>query len=347
MYSWFALLFKASYCRMLFRADTWRGAWLNLRRAHKDRRARKQLANLAILCLVPFLCLVYLGWVLRGSPLIVIPILVPIFVWQRLRSKRRREEANLLRRQNESHRELSREETQLFRQYFADMALIYAVMLDRAGSERYLREKVLPEGIEITTRRVHLELLKSRGLWDKMAQRDREAIMMPDGGWNAEWIEYLVMGFEPLRLLRWLLRVDYYLPVIGRQMRFDYKTANEIVRDAQKLFGGKEIVSASMIETGKKAAEQFYNRCIAEQIYRGYVEAKDEHSSQVAERIASQYADKQHEDLVLGVKLVSEVSKEGLEWATMLSRRRLGFLHWTLISMDRGMPPEPPYKFQP
>jgi hypothetical protein len=347
MYSWFALMFKASYWRMLFRAETWRGAWLNLRRAHKDRRARKQLRSLAMLCLAPVLCLVYLAWVLRGSPFIVVPILVPIFVWQWFRSKQRQEEANRLRKQNEAHDELTEEESRLFRQYFAEVALIYAVMLDRAGSERYLRDKELPEGVEVTTRRVHLELLKSRGLWDKMAQRDREAMMMPDGGWNNEWIEYLIMGFEPLRLLRWLLRIDFYLPVIGRQMRFDYKMANEIVRAPQKLLEAKEIASASMMETGKKAAEQFYNRCMAEQIYRGYVEARDEHSSEVAVRIATDYADKQHEDLVLGVKLVSEVSREELEWATMLSRRRVGFLHWTMIALDNGMPPGVPYKFQP
>jgi hypothetical protein len=332
---------------MLVRADTWRGAWLNLRRAHKDRRARKQLIQLAWACLIPFVCLAYAIWIFRVNALVVIPILIPIFIWQAIRGKERREQAEAQRRQSNPHRELDPQQMDAFRAYFADVALIYAVMLDRAGSERYVQEKVLPEGIEITTRRVHLDVLKSTGLWDKMDQRDREAMMAPDGSWSRDWIEHLTMGFEPLRLLRWLLKVDSFLPNIGQQLRFDYKLANEIVRAPEKLRSGKAVVQTSVIEVGRRAAEGFYNRCIAEQIHRGYVEPKDEHSSQVAARIATSMADKQHEDLVLGVKLVSEASRDELIWATMLARRRLGFFHWTLVAMNNGAPPEPPYKFQP
>lgn len=347
MYSFFALLFKASYWQMLFRAETWRSAWLSLRRVHKDRRARKHLRQLAMLCVAPVLCFAYLCWIFSAGALFILPVLIPLFVWQHLKSRKRREEARLLREEKETHKVLSKEQTESFRQYFADMALIYAVMLDRAGSERYLKEKILPEGIEVTTRRVHLDLLKSNGVWDKMAQGDREAMMMPDGEWGVEWIDHLIMAFEPLRLLRWMLRIDFQLPVVGRQMRFDYKLANEIVRAPGRLLEGKEVATPAMLETGKRAAEHFLNRCVAEQIHRGYVEALDQHSSEAAARIAASLGANQHEDLVLGVKLVSEASRAELEWATMLSRRRAGFLHWTLVAMDRGTPPTSPYRCQP
>ncbi len=332
---------------MLFRVDTWREGWLSLRRAHKDRRARKHLRQLAWLVLVPFLCLAYIGWIVGQRLIFVVPVLLVIFGWKAWSHHKKEGSLSLLPPHKPLYRVLTSQEQAGFRQYFADMALIYAVMLDRAGSETYLRNKVLPEGVEVTTRRVHLDLLKSRGLWDRMAQCDREAMMMPDGQWNPGWIEQLLMGFEPLRLMRWILRVDFHLPVVGRQLRFDYKLANEIVRAPGKLYDGKELITVSQMETAQRAAESYYNRCIAERIFRGDAEAANEESSRIAASVANLYRNKQHEDLVLGVKLVSETSSQELEWATMVSRRRMGFFHWTMIALERGTPPEPPYKFQP
>jgi len=332
---------------MLLRLDTWREAWLSLRRAHKDRRARKHLRQLAWLVLVPVICIAYIAWIVGQRLLMVVPILAVIFGWRAWSHRRKEASLSLLPPPKPVYRELTPDEKAAFRRYFADVALIYAVMLDRAGSETYLRSKVLPEGVEVTTRRVHLDLLKSRGIWDKMAQEDREALIVPDGEWNPGWIEYLLMGFEPLRLMRWILRLDFHLPVVGRQLRFDYKLANEIVRAPAKPYEGKDLVSPSMMDTARQAAENYYNRCVAERIYRGDVEAANEESSRIADRVATRYRNKQHEDLVLGVKLVSETSSEDLNWATMVSRRRVGFFHWTMIAMERGTPPDPPYRFQP
>ena len=102
-----------------------------------------------------------------------------------------------------------------------------------------------------------------------------------------------------------------------------------------------------MLETASYSTEQYYNRCLVEEINRGRAEPKDEESAEIARQVATEFGGKQHEDFVLEDKLVSEASPEKLKWATQLSRRRLGFLHWTMLAMKRGAPPEPSYKFQP
>jgi len=347
MYSLFALLFKATYWRMLLRRDTWREAWLSVKRVHKDRRARRHVGQIVWLAMIPLLCLAYLAWIIRLNMLVILPILVPIFWWQARRNRPQEAVLSIVPTRNPVYRILSEEEQRKFRAYFVEVTLLYAVMLDRAASETYLAEKVLPEGYEVTTRRTHLDLLKANGLWERMDQLDREAMMLPDGHWHPEAINLTIIGLEPLRLLRWILRVDFYLPVIGQQLQLDYKLAHELVRAPQKLTESKELVTLSMMEKGKLAAEYFYNRCVAERIVRGYVEASSEDSMKTALEVATSFAGNQHEDFVLGDKLVSEASREQLEWATMLSRRRAGFFHWTMLEMESGSPPSPPYKFQP
>jgi hypothetical protein len=147
--------------------------------------------------------------------------------------------------------------------------------------------------------------------------------------------------------MRWMLRIDYFLPTVGQQIRLDFSVATDIVREPQKLRSGNDLATPKAIEIGRHAAEQFYNRCVAEKISRGLSEAKDQRSLEVASDISAKLGGKQHEDLVIGDKLVSEATAEQLEWATMLSRRRLAFFHWTGEAMERGTPPPPPYKFQP
>ena len=318
---------------------------MSFQRTHKDRRARKRVIALALLIILPLLCAAYLVWVLRMS-LFATPLVLgaAVSAWQgysRYREKvKTRSEAN-------PGPQLSPLQQAEFRTYFMDLALIYAVILDRAGSERFLKTKTLPEGFEVTTRRVHLDLLKSRGAWDKMTPHDRNALITPDGEWNPAWIDNVIPAYEALRLMRWILRIDEFLPVIGKQLKFDWRSAHEIVTDPAKLLQPAKLVHLKSIETARAAAEQFYVRCIAEMIYRGDLQAKSEEAPKWAADLASKLKDKQSEDLVLGVKLVSEVSSEELRWAATLAQRRLRFLQGTLQLMEKGVPPEPPYAFNP
>jgi hypothetical protein len=347
MYSLFALLLRKSYWQMLFRKATWYEAWLNLQRVHKDRRARRQLRQLGISLIIPFVCIFYVVWIARTGAVFLIPIIVFGIWWSNHNRREDQGSLSILPEKQPAFRELSAEEHKIVRTYFAELALLYAVMLSRASSEAFLKEKVLPEGFEVISRRTHLDLLKSTGLWDKMHPDDRESMMMPDGHWEAERIHYYYPGLEPLRLLRWILRIDFYLPALGHQLQLDLKLAAELAGAPQKLLDGKDMVTLKLLNTARDSANVFFLRCYAEEITRGYQEANDPESAQWASRVTTAMAGKQHEDLVLGGKLVSEAGREELVWATRLARRRLIFLNFAGVTMNQGTAPQNGYVFLP
>jgi hypothetical protein len=341
MYSLFALLFKKSYWQMMLRASTWLEAWSSLRRVHKDSRARRQLRHFLWLLTIPILCFAYLCLVAGTRAFYVVPFIF-LIIW--LRNRHRRKNSATLHVTPQPppiHRVLTEEDRRALRTRFADLALLLAVLLDRAGSETYLRDKVLPEGVEVVSRRIHIDLLKSRNLWDTLAPPDREAIMMPDGAWSPSHVNIVVNRcFEPFRLLRWILRFDFRLPVVGKQLRFDYHSANELIRNPARLLAPADNLAGQLtlqsdLETARDAARQFLLRCYAEEVARGYIVPDQEETTQWANSVSSSMGGKQSVDFLLEENLVSEATRNQLEWATHLSRLRLHFLNWILSIEDQ------------
>ena len=341
MYSLFLLLFKKTYWQMLFSPGTWVSAGYNLRRAHKDRRALKQLGRLALLCLIPFLCIGYLAWLTSAGALFLLPVIALVgWFFRRNAGKDDQASLSIVQKPPPAHREISPEEGRVLRDYFCNLALIYAVLLDRAGSEAFLKHKVLPEGVEVVSRRIHIQLLKSHDLWDRLGQADREAMMMPDGAWEWRQINIVSARYEALRLLRWILRIDFYLPAIGQQLSFNTNLANELVRAPEKLFQGRELATQTTIETARDVAREYLIRCFAEEVNRGYTVPEKEGAKEWARDLASRLRGKQSADLVLDGKLVSETDEETLRQATQLSRIRKNYLDWTISVLDSPKAPE-------
>ena len=326
MYPLFALLFKKAYWRTLCSADAWRQAWTSLRRVHKDKRARRHLRSFAGLLLIPFLCLVYATWLLRSGAVFVLPFVIPLIWW--INRSRKKDEVllHITPQPPPLYREPTDDERCSLRAYFGRLALFYAVMAERAASEGFLKEKTLPENVEVIVRRNHIDLLRSTELWDRLAARDREAIMAPDGHWEWPLINQVSEQLEAVRLLRWIIRIDHFLPVVGRQLRADYRLAHEVVQSPQKALQGKELISAKNVETAKRAAAEFFARCLAEALSRGYYSTEDEEMQTWAKDVSESLKGRHHEDLLLGDKLVSETDEAVLRWATELSRKRLRFL---------------------
>jgi hypothetical protein len=140
--------------------------------------------------------------------------------------------------------------------------------------------------------------------------------------------------------MRWILRVDFFLPLVGQQLRGDFTIAHELVKNPEKLVATDQIVSMNSIENAREAAMQYYLRGLAEEISRGYRQATDENQKQWAQGVTQALAGKQSDDLVLGDELVSEASREQLEWATLLAYNRYHFLVWVLRLMSGEQLPE-------
>jgi hypothetical protein len=248
MYPFLLLLFRKSYWRMLLRKATWFEAWMSLTRAHKDRRARRHLLQVSLLLLAPVLLVCYGFWLIGSGAWLFVPILIPIFWWRSRRATQDDKSMRITPGPEPIVRVLSASERLALRRYFAELLVLHAVLLARAGSEGFLKEKVLPEGFEVNSRRVHLETLKSAGLWDRIAREDREAMMMPDGHWEWARINQVALALEPLRLLRWVLQIDFYLPLVGQQLKGDYAIAYELVPLVDKLLACTGPGKAAMVD---------------------------------------------------------------------------------------------------
>jgi len=186
-----------------------------------------------------------------------------------------------------------------------------------------------------------MEALRKAGVWDRMAAKDREAIMVPDGGWDWERINRYATGIEPLRLLRWILRIDFRLPTVGQQLSGDFSVAHEIVVDPQRLRCG-DFIDEEAVRAGRDDARTTLLRCIAEAITRGYQVAENEETAAWAKRVSEDLQGNQDEDFLLGDKLVSEATREQLGWATALANIRTDFLSMALELLETGRAPDGP-----
>ena len=342
MYNLFRLLFQSAFWRMLLRKGTWAEARSSLKRAHKDRRARAHLFRLAFLALVPALCIAYLAWLIGSGAIYFVPFVLPV-IWLIQRNHKKQDETSLriAPGPDSQIRKLTEEERAEVRTFLAQQALVLAVFLDRAASEAFLKQNPVPEGQEVISRRRHLELLRSIGAWERLAENDRHAMIDDNGTWEWERINRVMPILEPLRLLRWILRVDFYLPLIGEQLQLDAKIAGELVLEPAKVSKDKTVATISMIENGRNAARQFVLRCTAELISRGSEQAKDEEIRAWATQTSARLSGDHNTDLLLDNKLVSEAAEERVRWARALASTRVNFLDWTIQLLEGNVKPGP------
>jgi len=347
MQSLLTRVFRNNYFRILARKATWTEAWLSLKRAHKDKRARKHLFGLGLLLgftiVLPIICLAYLVLLIGTGAWLFLPFVLPVIWWRNRRAKEDFAPVHIAPASDPIRSTLSPDERRSLRTYFAELALIHAVFVDRTGSERFLKEKVLPEEVEVASRRMHLELLRSTGIWERLARLDREALMMPDGHWDWARINQAALAIEPLRLLRWILRIDFYLPLVGQQLVGDFSIAHDLILTPKKVLNGNDLIDEEAMCRASQAAEQNLLRCMAETITRGYQIPANDQAVRWAKEISESLHGHQDEDLVLGSKLVSEVTREQLMWATSLAKRRTEFLRQAISAMKSGQTPAPPF----
>ena len=260
MWSYFRLLFSKNYWALVRRRQFWRDCWVAARRAHKDKRARKQMRLLLTVVVTPALCLLYVGLLLASAAAMIagVPQLSAVLLigsvigWIRSRNARRENERlKLFEPEKPAEWVVSAE----LRRQVAELALVYAVMADRAGSEGFLAAKTLPEGFEVATRRVHVALLKEHGLWDHLGPDEKDLLLRPDGHWDAESAKRIsLFTLDLVRVLRWVLRVDEFLPVVGSTLEQDYTLAKEMVTEPKRLLEGTDVVTRRSLEVARDAA---------------------------------------------------------------------------------------------
>jgi hypothetical protein len=341
MWSYFRLFFSKNYWALVRRRQFWRDSWVAMRRAHKDKRARKQMRLLFTVVSTPLICVMYVALLAgaMGAMVAGVPEVGSLFViagiagWAGARGARRRAERDKLFEPEQPAEWVVSAE---LRRRVAELALVYAVMGDRAGSEGFLAVKTLPEGFEVATRRVHVSVLKEHGLWDRLGAEEKDLLLRPDGHWENEVARRTSLHtLDLVRVLRWVLRVDEFLPVVGSTLEQDYALAKELVVDPKRLFDGSEVVKRKSLEIARDAAHHYFQRCAAEGVKRGYFEPESEKNAEWSRAYSDQMAGRQSEDLLLGTKIVSEADEGAVRLATVLALRRYRLCVW-LVGVFSG-----------
>jgi len=335
MYSLVKLLFTRGYWRNLVSGEFWRRITQALPRAHKDRRARKQLRGALVLLIAPLFLLVYLFWfagVILGAGVVgiacVVFFLAAAILTEIVRRRRRLAKERLKLAANPDRRPPPPPPSPELRRELADLALLHAVFADRAGSELFLHTKVLPEGMEIITRRVQLDLLRDRGLYDRLHPDVRNLLLRADGHWTPADCSDGSLALEPLRILRWCLRVDHYLPTVGETLRLDYKLSSETVKDPDSLVRGSDFISYDTLNIAFRSTSGFMHSCFAEAVVRGLMKPATEEEATNSQRIVDEYRGNEHKDLVLGDTIVSKANDGDILHARLLAARRYHLLSW-------------------
>jgi len=325
------MVLSRGYWRNMAQWDTWRLGWVALRRCHKDKRARKYIRRLLLMLSAPLLAPLLL--LLLAYPPALIGFVIGAVRHERLR-KKQEEEARAKFREPDPPPVTSALKTEI-----AELALLHALLANRAGSETFLRTKILPEGMEVITRREQIKLLREHGMYDRLDTVERDLLWIADGHWSQESIDDVALTLEPLRLLRWVLRIDHYLPHIGESLALDYKVANDTIADPGKLFYGEEFVGIQPLNNAFQASESIINRCFAEGVVRGMFTAKDEEQASRCRDIVAKMGKKEDEDIILGAKIVSEATDYDVFRARMLASRRSIVLRWVACRMYGTEPP--------
>lgn len=327
------LLFSAAYWRTLVRGETWRASLAALRRAHKDKRARQQLARTLYLLLVPVSVLAIFVMLVLGKGGAAgfalawgVALSVEFFSHVRFGKRGRRRRPETAQQSRDGAEPVAK--TPELRRELGELGLLHAVLADRAGSERFVKTKELPEGVEVVTRRRHLDLLRSFGVYDRLGAVERDLVLLPDGHWPEVSVNEGSLALEPLRVLRWILRIDPFLPVVGATLAADYRLAGTLIAEPELAFAGDAWIRMEDLETALDAARSYFYRCWAEGAYRGFYDADDEEERAALRTHALRCNGKESDDLLLGNVIVSRADDQDVRLGATLSLRRVRLLAW-------------------
>ena len=336
MYSLLKLITKSEYWQLLTRKATWSEARLQISRFHKDKRARRYTLGMVALFAAPVVLVLYAAWLIGSGAIFLVPFVIPV-LWWRARQQRHDEPLHIAPPAAPVTPELDDQSTQALLKYLVDLTLVHAAIVHRANSEGFLKQKQLPEGVEVISRRVLIDMLKSRGLWDNMSSRDRQVMSMADGHWDWDTINESISKIEEIRLLRWVLSLDPYLPAVGTQLDLPLRLASDIIENPDKLLQ-PSLRDISDLRIAQHTADVYFLRCFAEGVTRGIFTASNEEIKDWAMEISQTLHGDHNEDLLLDRDLVSQASDELLMRGFERSRQRNLFLKWVISIVEEREP---------
>jgi hypothetical protein len=337
----------------IFSGEFWRDFWVSIRRAKRDSRDRK--AILRFLGIVLFSVLYYgrIIWVSgmesgdKGTLFLygifascAAVAMVGIWISNKFDERTARLESN-------------RSVDQAVRRRLSTDGFALSVLLARAGSEQMLREKELPHGVEVITRRSHIDQLKKLDLWNSLPGELRTLLLMPDGHWPEDVIQF-PNSFETIRCLRWILRIDTNLQALTYFPKMNYTYAQQLVDKPERLLSEGGMVDIWDIRVERNHADAFFSRCYAEAIGRGIMSNADSETQTWAIQTFNSARDVEIRDVLVGYETISELDEGTLRYMFGISFQRYRCLQlimdlidgvnrwddWTTLCFPKGNSPK-------
>jgi hypothetical protein len=302
--------------------EFWRTFWISIRRARKDARDRKNVLRFIFFLLISILYYGRLIWISvlaggsgdKGTLFIYCIAAALIFIaaggiWL----------SNSLD-ERKARIESDRAVDQSLRRRLSIDGFALSVLLSRAGSEQLLREKELPAGVQVITRKAHLEQLQKLDLWNALPGNVRNLLLMPDAHWPGDAI-ILPLSFEALRCLRWVLRVDPKLQPLAHLPTMSYTFAQQLLEKPDRFLAGG-MLDAWDIRVERNFADGFFSRCYAEMIGRGITTGVTPETFAWAQKTYEEARDEQVRDLLVAHETVSELNDDMLRYMVSISFQR-------------------------
>lgn len=155
------------------------------------------------------------------------------------------------------------------RRYLEERALILASLISRGVSELAALQEGLPEQQQLLTRQQQNNLLRDRGLWDKLDPEEQFLATSAQGSWSEDDSALTYVWCEQLRLLRWVLRMDDEVAPLedlpGPAWKAVYATL-ETAFDPPLL---KPMLASWDVRVERDRAAQYTARTLAEFAHRG------------------------------------------------------------------------------
>jgi hypothetical protein len=307
----------------LFQPQTWAILHISVLRFHKDARARKLIGSLALWVLGIAIAILAIGGAIATAAFApqAFPILFGSlglglgFVVRHFRAQERRQklfDKAALEVSLEKRRQISRTTYWL------------AIMLRRCHSE-YALLKEIPPHIQIITRRVVLDQLKEKGLWEEMPLPVRDLLLKPDGHWTPAERDMVADKFELLTTLRWITRLDASLRVLPLPPIYRFGQIAEMVKEPSWMDQDLPLAPVQM-DARMKIDARYLERCAAEGIARGLFPRDEETRTRAVEYKRNIEKNAQSLDALHGPITVGELRDQDLQ-----SVHRRAFLRWHML----------------
>lgn len=183
-------------------------------------------------------------------------------------------------------------------------AQLLAILLKRFASEQGM-EKVLPEGMEVITRRVVLNRLNELGLRDDLAPWLLDILLAPDGHWSRELKQKASYAPELLEVFRWELGLGK-LRSLTTIPKYDVADA-----EAQLSLTPEALTAKASwdIRPERNATDRFFARCWSELIARREIGDVNESDVQRAIEARESILEEGYtKDYLVGASTITEIS---------------------------------------